>query len=45
LSEAIEAGRKQFSSEQSRIMLDFLAGSKRGTCADRGRKHTLLKAD
>jgi UDP-N-acetylglucosamine acyltransferase len=45
LGEAIEAGRKQFSSEQSRIMLDFLAGSKRGTCADRSRKRAALKDD
>jgi UDP-N-acetylglucosamine acyltransferase len=45
LSDSIEAGRKQFSSEQSRTMLDFLAGAKRGTCADRGRKRVALKDD
>jgi UDP-N-acetylglucosamine acyltransferase len=36
LREAVEAGRKSFSSAPARQMLDFLAASKRGVCFDTG---------
>jgi UDP-N-acetylglucosamine acyltransferase len=34
---AIEEARKNFSSPKAKIMLDFVAGSKRGVCTDAGR--------
>ena len=38
LREAMEAGRKKFSSPSTQALLDFLAGAKRGVCADLSRK-------
>jgi UDP-N-acetylglucosamine acyltransferase len=40
LREAIAAGRKKFSSPSTQALLDFLAGAKRGVCADPSRKGT-----
>jgi len=37
LRTAITTARKQFSSPAAKVMLDFVAGSKRGVCADIGR--------
>jgi UDP-N-acetylglucosamine acyltransferase len=34
---ALKAAQKEFSSAPAKILLDFLAGAKRGVCADRGR--------
>jgi UDP-N-acetylglucosamine acyltransferase len=36
LREAVAAARAQFTSELARTLLDFVAASKRGVCADRG---------
>jgi UDP-N-acetylglucosamine acyltransferase len=36
LRAAIEAARKQFTSPTAKIMLDFVAGAKRGVCSDIG---------
>ncbi|MBI5772630.1 MAG: acyl-ACP--UDP-N-acetylglucosamine O-acyltransferase [Verrucomicrobia bacterium] len=36
LNEAVEGVRKDFKSEGARVMLDFIAASKRGVCADVG---------
>jgi len=36
LRSALEAARKKFSSAPAKVMLDFVAGSKRGVCADTG---------
>jgi UDP-N-acetylglucosamine acyltransferase len=36
LRSALTAARKEFSSPAAKVMLDFLAGSKRGVCADAG---------
>ena len=38
LRAAQEEARKRFASAPAKIMLDFVAASKRGICADRGRK-------
>ena len=34
LRAALEAARKQFTSDQAKLLLDFVANSKRGVCAD-----------
>jgi UDP-N-acetylglucosamine acyltransferase len=36
LRSALSAARKEFSSPVAKVMLDFLAGSKRGVCSDAG---------
>jgi UDP-N-acetylglucosamine acyltransferase len=37
LGKAVVAARQSFASAPAKVMLDFLAGSKRGVCADTGR--------
>ncbi len=41
---AVASGREQFSSAPAKVMLDFIAASKRGVCSDAGRP-MLLEAD
>ena len=45
LREAIAAAQGKFSSGSAKVMLDFLASSKRGVCADSGAKERVRVAD
>lgn len=36
MSSALAAARAEFASEPSRILIEFVAGSKRGVCRDTG---------
>ena len=45
LRPALNAARKEFSSPAAKVMLDFLAGSKRGVCSDAGVSSGASKSD